>query len=116
MANHIKPVDGNLVRDLASIGCTTREIAIVTHVSVDTLDRRFRKEIEEGWANLRQSLKRKQVEIALNGNIPMLIWLGKQYLEQRDVVEERIDHPDVSKILQALAKPLKKKKAAPRGK
>jgi len=32
-------------------------------------------------------LKRKQVEVALAGNTTMLIWLGKQYLDQSDKVD-----------------------------
>jgi hypothetical protein len=32
----------------------------------------------------RISLRRKQWEVATAGNIPMLIWLGKQYLDQKD--------------------------------
>lgn len=35
------------------------------------------------------SLKRKQWEMAMNGNITMLIWLGKQNLGQTDKVEQR---------------------------
>lgn len=26
----------------------------------------------------------KQIELAMNGNVQMLIWLGKQYLNQKD--------------------------------
>ena len=34
---------------------------------------------------LRMKLRQKQVQLALEGNVTMLIWLGKQYLEQTDV-------------------------------
>lgn len=33
-----------------------------------------------------QSLRKKQLQIALKGNVVMLIWLGKQYLGQVDKV------------------------------
>lgn len=35
-------------------------------------------------AAARGSLRRKQFELAMNGDRTMLIWLGKQYLEQKD--------------------------------
>jgi hypothetical protein len=57
-------------------------------VSVDTLDRRFAAEIEKGRSNLRTSLRRWQLEAAKKGNVAMLIWLGKQYLEQTEKVEQ----------------------------
>ncbi len=33
-------------------------------------------------------LKRKQIDVALQGNVVMLIWLGKQYLGQAEKTEE----------------------------
>ena len=33
------------------------------------------------------SLRRKQFEVANGGSVPMLIWLGKQYLNQKDKSE-----------------------------
>ena len=32
-------------------------------------------------------MRRKQFEVANNGSVPMLIWLGKQYLDQKDKQE-----------------------------
>ncbi len=32
----------------------------------------------------------KQVELAGSGNVPMLIWLGKQYLQQSDKAHHHI--------------------------
>ena len=33
----------------------------------------------------------KQLDMALKGNIPMLIFLGKQYLSQSDKVESKVE-------------------------
>ena len=33
------------------------------------------------------ALRKKQFDIAMQGNVQMLIWLGKQYLEQSDKQE-----------------------------
>jgi len=82
-------IDWDLVKKLAAIHCTQEEIASVVGCSVDTLTRRpefaevFKKGREEGKA----SLRRKQYEIAMNGNVSMLIWLGKQILGQSEKTE-----------------------------
>lgn len=33
---------------------------------------------------MKMSLKRKQYDVAMDGSVPLLIWLGKQYLGQKD--------------------------------
>lgn len=88
MARPKKPIDPKLVHDLAAIGCKTTEIASITGASVDTLDRRFAEEMRKGRSNLRASLRRWQLESAKKGNVAMLIWLGKQYLQQTEKIEE----------------------------
>jgi hypothetical protein len=88
MAPPLKKVDPKLVQDLAALGCKTTEIASVTGVSVDTLDRRFADEMAKGRDNLRVSLRRWQLEAAKKGNVTMLIWLGKQLLGQSDKIEQ----------------------------
>lgn len=40
----------------------------------------------------RIALRRKQFEVALEGNPTMLIWLGKQMLGQADKAEQRVEH------------------------
>lgn len=89
MARPKKEVDPETVVKLASIGCSMREIAMVVGVSTSTISRRFQNEYEEGRANLNVRLRKKQVEIALAGNTTMLIWLGKQLLDQSDKQENR---------------------------
>jgi len=87
MARPRKKIDKDLVRKLAGIQCTNEEIAAVLNCSADTLERRFAGVIKEGRANGRQSLKRAQYKKAMEGNPTMLIWLGKQFLGQRDQPE-----------------------------
>ena len=96
MARPQKLIDPRQVEELARIGCTEQDMAAVLGVSVDTLQRRlrarleFRGAIEKGHASLRNSLRRLQVKKALEGNTTMLIWLGKQYLGQRDRQETEL--------------------------
>lgn len=77
-------VDSAQVEALASICCTQEEIGIIVGCSVDTLHRRFPDEIEKGMAMAKASLRRQQFKQALEGNVGMLVWLGKQLLGQRD--------------------------------
>jgi predicted transcriptional regulator len=83
-----KPFDLQLVKSLARIGCTADEIATIVGVSRATLFRRAKSEIHQGNDEMRMSLRRWQYEKAKEGSVPMLIWLGKQYLGQRDRIDE----------------------------
>lgn len=84
-------IDPKLVRDLASIGCKTKEIAVIVGCSTDTLEGRFSAEMAKGRENLKISLRRWQLEAAKKGNVAMLIWLGKQLLDQSEKIEQKTD-------------------------
>ena len=89
-----KPVEIEVdkVRALASIQCTYDEIAAVMGIKkrafIDRInaDPALREAIDEGWANGRSSIRRAQVKMLEAGNATMGIWLGKQYLGQRDQI------------------------------
>lgn len=84
MANRSLDINPEQVQKLAAIGCTDKEIGEIVGCSHDTLTRRFKEQLVIGRANGKASLRRKQWEIALGGNVSMLIWLGKQVLGQSD--------------------------------
>lgn len=84
MARPPLDIDEDTVEKLAAIHCTMIEIASVVGCSVDTLERRFADVVKRGRDKGKTSLKRWQWKLAEKGNCTMLIWLGKQYLEQRD--------------------------------
>jgi len=100
------PIDEKQVERMAAIGCTDTEIAIILNISESYLKRRAAEALKRGRARLKRSLRRKQIQLALKGSVPMLIWLGKQYLDQKDkqdvaysreelqVVEKIITHHD----------------------
>jgi hypothetical protein len=77
-------IDGEQVQKLASLGCSARDIAYVVGCSVDTLDRRFAAELDKGRAEGRTTLRRRQWKAAMDGNVAMLIFLGKSLLGQTD--------------------------------
>ena len=79
-----KQVDTELLHKLASIHCTMKEMVDIMGVSEDTLKRRYAGIINKGKAEGKMRLRRKQIEVAMQGNAVMLIWLGKQMLSQQD--------------------------------
>lgn len=84
MARPKKEVDEELLYKLAQIHCTMREMSDIVGVSVDTLKRRYADLIDKGKSEGKMRLRRKQVEVAMNGNHTMLIWLWKQMLGQSE--------------------------------
>jgi len=86
-----KLVDRDLIAKLASIQCTNKEIAEVVGISETALTRRFGKMIETNKQRGRQSLRRTQWQKAHDGDTRMMIFLGKQYLNQKDNPEDGED-------------------------
>ena len=83
-------IDPKKVFELAKIGCTAEEIGTVLGCSRCTVYTRFRAQLDKGRDDMRTSLRRWQYMKAREGSIPMLIWLGKQYLEQRDKADTTV--------------------------
>jgi AraC-like DNA-binding protein len=69
---------------MASLGCPDREIATYFGVKEDTLRRHFTDYLTKGRQHLKTSLRQAQIRLALEGNAVMLIWLGKNLLQQND--------------------------------
>lgn len=85
-----------LIENLSRIMCTDEEIAQCLGASMDTLLNAENKELfrsanEKGKALGKQSLRRQQYELAKKGNCSMLIWLGKQYLGQKDKIDTSVN-------------------------
>ncbi len=81
-----KEIDYDAVERLASIMCTQQEIANHLNLHVTTLlrDEQFCYVYKKGLDEGKMSIRRQQYKSALSGNVTMQIWLGKQYLNQRD--------------------------------
>ena len=88
MARPKKEIDEEEVFKLASFGLINSEIASIVGCHKDTLVDRFSETIKEGHERCNGSLRRKQYEVAMAGNVGMLIWLGKQRLGQTEKVEQ----------------------------
>lgn len=81
-------IDYDAVSKLASIMATQEEIATFLGCHRDTLlrDDKFCDIYKKGLDSGKMSLRRAQFKMAQT-NTTMAIWLGKQYLGQRDNVE-----------------------------
>ena len=85
-----KEIDYVAVEKLAQIQCTQEEIAGFLNISVRTLlrDEKFCEIYKKGIENGKMSLRRYQFKLA-EKNTSMAIFLGKQYLGQKDNVEDK---------------------------
>jgi len=99
MARPKKVIDAKQVQDLASVGCKTTEIARLLGTTDELLNRRFMEELTKGRESLKMSLRRWQLESAKKGNVAMLIWLGKQYLEQTEKIISDVSITDKKNIV-----------------
>lgn len=125
-------INWKLVNNMCAIMCTQDEIASVLGVSTDTLNRRIKEEYGLGFADYykkesssgKMSLRRMQFNRAMgdrktkadsdgnivetnewanNGSVTMLIWLGKQWLNQTDKTQVDLDaEVELSEVATAL--------------
>lgn len=98
-------IDYQAVEKLANIQCTQDEIARFIGVSTRTLqkDEKFMELFNKGRDSGKMSIRRMQFKIAEKGNASMAIWLGKQYLGQRDTVEVS-NTDELNKVKELLGK------------
>ena len=85
-------VDPEQVRALARLGCTWDEIAGVLKIARGTFtlrmkEKKYRDAYEQGVAEGDVSIRRAQYDSAMKGKTGMLVWLGKNRLNQTDRVE-----------------------------
>lgn len=87
------------VFELAKIQCTMKEMAAVIDCHVDTLRDNYSNEIQRGREYGKFNLRRNQIKLA-EKNAIMAIWLGKQYLGQRDTdIDEKKAREFVTEIV-----------------
>lgn len=77
-------VDIERLQKLASYGNTYEECSAILDVPSEVLRKSYSQIYTKGRESLKQRLRMRQIEAADKGNIVMLIWLGKQYLDQKD--------------------------------
>jgi hypothetical protein len=92
----VKPIDYETLSKLCAIMCTGEECASMLKIDYDTLNKGLKRDGHGGFTDYFKknsarglvSLRRKQFLTATeDGSVPMLIWLGKQFLDQKDKQE-----------------------------
>ena len=98
MGRKAAKIDEEQVRALARLGCTWDEIADVLQVSRTTFGKylkhkkSLREAYERGLSEGDVSIRRAQYDAAVNGKTAMLIWLGKNRLNQTDRIETKTEN------------------------
>ena len=104
-----KDIDKKMFENLCAIQCTKDEICGIFDIDEKTLTRWCKDTFNEGFSDVfkrksqtgKMSLRRTQFKLA-EKNPTMAIFLGKQYLGQRDNIE--VEHKDFSKVEELLNK------------
>jgi hypothetical protein len=93
--------DLKLIHDLSEIQCNYAQIAAHCGVSIATIKREvarnqdFKDAIDLGRASGAVELRRAQWAAAMDGSIPMQIWLGKQFLGQSQNAGDPVASPEM---------------------
>lgn len=95
MARPKLQIDWQQVGEMLKCGSSATSIAIGLGISTDTLYVRSKSDLNLDFSAFSQQkkaqgndlLRQKQFELAMSGNVPMLIWLGKNRLGQADKQE-----------------------------
>ena len=83
----IKPEE---VEKLAGYGCSNVEIADFFGCDESLISKSYSRFVTKGKATMKNSLREKQYDVAMSGNVSMLICLGKQVLGQSD--KQEVEH------------------------
>lgn len=92
----------SVVEASSKLGCTDKEIGGIVGMSEDSVKRHLRKELDAGRNVMRRSLRKAQLEAAINEKNPtMLIWLGKCYLGQKEPKKE-LEHSGKFEVIKIM--------------
>lgn len=116
---NLTPKEWDSVKYMCMIHCTGEEIAGVMQMDYDTLNRNCKDKygypiseyIKRNQANGKMSLRRAQWKSAESGNPTMLVWLGKQWLGQREQVEMISSNDETIEEMAQYFKSMKEKDA-----
>jgi len=112
MARPKAKIDWNDIGEMLRCGCDGSSIAIALGISTDTLYTRSKIDNKLDFSAFSQQkraqgndlLRSKQFELAVDGNVSMLIWLGKNRLGQADKqeVKAQINSSEIKNRLELL--------------
>jgi hypothetical protein len=101
------PIDWEKVKRMLMAGASGVEAAAAIGVHENTIYSRCRSDLGVEFVALRQEmhakgnelLRRKQYDIAMSGDKTMLIWLGKNRLDQKDRAHNEVSTPEGKRII-----------------
>lgn len=101
MARPLKEINQKEFESLCGLQCTKEEICGFFSVTDKTLENWCKRTYKEGFSDVfrekrgkgRISLRRAQFRLA-EKNAAMAIWLGKQYLSQKEIPDDSVDTED----------------------
>lgn len=110
MARPKKEIDKEEFEKLCGLFCTTEDIASFFDCSVDTIERWCKRTYDAGFAEVykkysatgRTSIRRWQFQAAKKGNATLLIFLGKNYLGQKDTADIEFNPESLAKARELL--------------
>lgn len=114
-----KQIDKKAFENLCNLQCTKDDICGFFDIHEETLTRWCHDTYGMGFSDIYKrksaggkiSLRRMQFKTAENGNATMQIWLGKQYLEQTDVMRQDITtNQETSDVVSQVEDYLKQRK------
>ena len=81
-------IDTVQLQKLATLGCTNKEMGDFFGCSAALLEKSYSEFLTKGRAEQKMRLRQLQWKACENGNVSMLIFLGKNMLGQQDRIEE----------------------------
>ena len=98
-------LDKEKVGGLAFDGCKNSEIAFILGCDDQTLTNNYSRILNKKRAERKAALRKKQTTQALHGDTTMLIWLGKNELEQMD--KQAVEHsgPNGGPMVMIMSRP-----------
>jgi len=87
-----KELDWKTLDNILQFGARLLDCSDLCEVSEDLIQKRIREKFdctfseyrERKMSKMRMKLLQKQYDVAMKGNVALLIWLGKQHLGQKD--------------------------------
>jgi len=97
-------IDWDIVDEYLRAHCEGTGIASVLGIAADTLYLACKKKYNmtfSAYSAIKKSegvelIRKKQYELAIKGNSSMLVWLGKQYLGQKE--KREVELPQLSEL------------------
>ena len=104
--------DLEIIEKLAGLGLRHEDIADWHDCTTRTIERRIAEDEEfcraykKGRSRLKARLRQAQLDACWSGSIPMMIWMGKQLLDQKDKTQNETDiqMKDITPTINLIAK------------